>query len=867
MRADGAAKHCIDCCSRRRKNRSSSTWRTLDRVSISETSSRVTDISSRGAIDQAFVWILLDGLKACIASKNLDAGKRIHADSVESGAFFSGAHVPNAILGMYSRCGSLPDARAVFETIASPGLASWTALMSGYANNDQGEEALGIFARMEEQGLEADAKAYVAALIACGSLAAKETPQMVAGERSFSVKLGSLERGMDLHSRAMKSGCYSDKFVAGTLVDMYCKCGSLHDARRVFDQMVARDVVVWNSLILGYAENGEEELALEVFCRMDCPSPRTFLAAVIACGNLAAREESKVVDGKLVKVRSLEKGLLVHSQAERSSGGVDIFIASGLVGMYSKCGSMMNAGLVFEKIVRKDLVLWNSLILGYIDNWEFDLALKSFERMQAEGCAPNCRTFVAALMAYGGLAAREDHGSEPRKQALKAELLRKVEAIHAQAARSGCEFDVFVASTLVDSYAKCGSLEKSREVFERMPLHDLVTWNSLIMGHADNGEGVLALEWFQRMRSQGCVPDSRAFLGALKGCIDIAANSKEAEVEVDENKFVKPGCLDKAMAVHSQAIEFGCESDIFVASALADLYVKCGSLLDARVVFDRIPSHNAVLWTTLLMGYAEKDEPELALELYWRMEPESRAANTRIFVAGLTASSGLAAIEIGRKIHAEACQNGGEKDQFVANSLLDMYCKCGSLAAAEHVFDSMSSRNVVTWSTIIAGYSREGETELVFELFQAMIDGGIGLNGITCLSVLSACGHAGLVDRGTKFFGEMSSKFGVAPSLEHYHCLIDLLGRANRVEEALELASSMPTRASSLTWKTVLGGCWKWKNVKVAEVAFEKLLEFDDKQASAYILMANIYRSVGMEKEELRVVRMGKNECNGIDFS
>ncbi|XP_024535522.1 pentatricopeptide repeat-containing protein At2g33680-like [Selaginella moellendorffii] len=327
-----------------------------------------------------------------------------------------------------------------------------------------------------------------------------------------------LERGRAIHADARNSGLESNIFLASSLLYMYSKCGSMVDAHRAFDDMVAHDVVTWTSLILGYAENGNGYSALEIFSRMlleRCPpNPRTFVAGLKACSSLAEQEQGleMVVDmekkktteqqkqevekKKMVKAKALEKGMALHSRAMAEKCDLNIFVSNTLVDMYANCGSMEDARAAFERMPCRSVVSWSALVLGYVNNGEPSVALEVFCRMQREGFAPNSQTFVAALKACTCLALGEDW-TQVGDEFLKVESLEKGMAVHSQAWKSDLpSSNNFVMNTLVDMYASSGSLWDAHRVFQAMPCHTVVSWNAMILGYAENGNGHLALQLF-----------------------------------------------------------------------------------------------------------------------------------------------------------------------------------------------------------------------------------------------------------------------------------------------------------------------------------------------------------------------------------
>ncbi|XP_024538081.1 pentatricopeptide repeat-containing protein At4g18520, chloroplastic isoform X1 [Selaginella moellendorffii] len=404
----------------------------------------------------------------------------------------------------------------------------------------------------------------------------------------------------------------------------------------------------------------------------------------------------------------------------------DLHASNTLVSVYAKCKSMADARSVFDAMANRNAVSWNSLIAGYVDNGMEHLALESFSWMRSSGFEPDGRSLLAAIKACSSLAAavEEDDG---RKEVCP-EIMNFASAVHSQArARRFDSEDVFVASALVDFYAKCGRMAQARQVFDKITHPNVVSWTTLINGYADSGDGELALEAFGRMLLSGCQADSRAFVAVLMAC-SILATKGRAPAKQNGGKNIKEKCLQRGVAIHSLVEERHCGSDPFVASTLVDMYTNCGSLDDARNVFDKMPSHGVVSWTALVMGYAENGSGEIALELFSRMIFEGCDPNPRTYVAALVACGSLAALQTGKQlVHALVCKAGVESEVYVANSLVNFYGTCGSMGDAEQVFDSVKNKTVFTWSAMIEGYSHQGDARHVFATFWKMKDEGQGI--------------------------------------------------------------------------------------------------------------------------------------------
>ncbi|XP_024541848.1 pentatricopeptide repeat-containing protein At2g13600-like [Selaginella moellendorffii] len=417
-----------------------------------------------------------------------------------------------------------------------------------------------------------------------------------------------LERGKRIHEAA---GRIAGSIVAANaLVAMYARCGSLDLARGVFDRMPCHNAGSWSSLVLGYVENGEGGLGVEIILSgmIAAPDSGIFLAGFKACAGLATKEMGCEIDGTLVKTQALEKAMALHSQFQGSSCGRDYILHNNMVSMYSKCGSLADARRVFDRMLLRDVVSWNSLVMGCAENEEEELALELFGCMgMGENCEPDSRTLVAVLKACAMLAAKED-GCHVDGKFVKLRCVEKVIALHDRAREMGCDREIYVASTLVDAYAKCGRMADSQQVFDSLTSHNVVSWTALIRGYVENGQGELALELFHRMKREGrTLPDALTLAAALKACATMAAREEGKQID---GRTVKVKWLEKGMVVHSQATRMVSNS-VQVANTVIDMYCRCGSMLNARKVFDTLRFPTVVSWNALLLGYADNGEAEL----------------------------------------------------------------------------------------------------------------------------------------------------------------------------------------------------------------------------------------------------------------
>lgn len=286
------------------------------------------------------------------------------------------------------------------------------------------------------------------------------------------------------------------------------------------------------------------------------------------------------------------------------------------------------------------------------------------------------------------------------------------------------------------------------------------------------------------------------------------------------------------------------------------------------MVFESLASKDAVTWNSMIAGYAQHGLGHEVLTLHKSMEQDKTfSADAVTFVCLFQACASVAGLEKGREVHAQFLESGLETcDLFVASTIIDMYARCGSMVDAQRVFDALPDRDIVTWNALVAGYARQGQSELVFDLLDKLTQDGILPDCITFVSVLSVCNHQGLVEKGLYYCEAMSKKYVVRPGIEHCNCMVDLLARAGQLDKAMKLVKAMPFQPTIVTWRSLLGACQKWNNVEVGREAFEHTVRLDETDAAAYVLMANIYAAASMHKEEEDVHSMKSKAGVSIKF-
>jgi pentatricopeptide repeat protein len=605
-------------------------------------------------------------------------------------------------------------------------------------------------------------------------------------------------------------------------------------------------------------------------CRGIIPDSYTYASLLQACLSLKSLPETK----------------LVHAHIILIGFNPDCFLETKLLNTYANCRNLADAHRVLEGMPERDVVSWTAMIAVYAQDGHGKEALNVFKQMQRAGIEPDHFTFASVLPACANLG-----------------VFRLGREVHEDIIRRGFTSNVFVDSALVDMYDKCGSLEDARKAFDRMPERNVVSWNAMITGYAQNGRLDEAMELFRKMPERNVVSWTALIAGFSRRGHDQEALMLFSEMQqsgVQPNHFsfssVLSACTNIAALgygkeVHEDIIRRGFQSDVCVGNALIDMYAKCGSTENAHEVFNKMPERNVVSWNAMIVGYAHngyvdealklfKNMPEQdlvswnamiagyegngrfdeALKLYQQMESMCVKPSFATFASVIPACAGLAALHKGKEVHEDIVRNGFQDDVCLGSALVDMYAKCGSIEDARSVFDKMPRQDVVSWTAIIMGYAIHGCGKEALCLFEEMLRSGMKPDQVTFIGVLSACCHAGLLDDGWRYFHSMSRDYNITPGVEHYCCMVDLLGRAGCLDEANNLINKMPMKSNATLWGSLLGACKTHNNIKLGEWVAERLIESEPQNAAHYVQLSNIYAAAGRWDDVEMVRRMMKDK-------
>lgn len=687
---------------------------------------------------------------------------------------------------------------------------------------------------------------------------------------------------MSKHALFIKLGLDTTPLYATNLIAEYVSSvvpNSLSIAHKVFDQVPLKDTTLWTSLISSYARSNQPHKAIHLFSRMlqqfqsnpDAATPPNHFVFTAVARAIASAPQHLTL-GQNLHAHIIKSGFLPRN----------IVVETALLNLYSKCGVVECARLVFDEMSSRNLVTWNSVISGYVQNGKECQGLVLFYRMKCrEFYVPDEYTVATVLSGCGYVQ----------------DLLLGMQ-VHGYALVSGLES--ICRNSIANMYFYCSRVASAEKVFlgtER----DLVSKLVKIRGYVFNHMYADALKYFLSMENvvEILVMDPTIFVPLLSTCAKMHLLNAGKQVHglfitlVDSYKTV--GLLKESRTIigsalidmYSKCSDIGKAQKVFESwlperhvplwNSLLSGYINNGLIEDAKALFEHMPEKTISSWTSMMTGYVQKNLPREGLNLLSKMysgEERTRLeGNCLTFVVALEACSHLTDLDKGKQIHAKIIRALPDAADNVAvgTALVDMYSKSGNLRYTLRLFDAMEEKNVVSWTSAITGFAVHGFAAQALELFQRMVNMGINPNEVSFTAVLTACSHCGLVDEGMQYFTQMRKLYGLIPEEEHYTCLIDLLGRNGRLEEAWHLLEGMEENHLSdgcftgAIWAALLGACQLYDNVEIGKKVAEKLMEKEIQISTASVALSNVYAAAGMWNEVYGVRKSWRKQGRHAD--
>ncbi|KAF8723540.1 hypothetical protein HU200_021490 [Digitaria exilis] len=571
--------------------------------------------------------------------------------------------------------------------------------------------------------------------------------------------------------------------------------GRFAAARRLFDSLPARSVVTWNSLLAALSRGRDVLAARSFFDSMpvrDAVSWNTLLAAYARSphpDHLAAARR------------------LFDEMPQR-----DTVTWNTLLGAYTRRGLMDEAQSLFDEMPQRNTASWNTMVTGFFAVGQASKALCVFEAMPVKDSA-SLSAMVSGLT-RNGLLQEADELLTKRLKLI--DMDKSVDAYNTLIAAYGQTGRITDARRLFDMIPKTQSQNKGHKsrVFER----NVVSWNSMMMCYNKTGDVCSARALFDEMPDKDLVSWNTMIAGYTQ-----ASDMEEAEKlfwEVPE-----PDAVTWNLMIHG--------------------FTQKGDVVHARGFFDVMPERSIFTWNTMISGYEQNEDYDGTIKLFQKMLEVGERPDRHTFSSALAACASLAMLRLGAQIH-QLIEKSVLPDTATSNALITMYSRCGALTKAKAIFSQMhAQKNLVSWNALIGAYEHHGHATEALQLFEEMRGAKIVPSHITFISLLSACGNAGLVSEGRVVFHTMVHEYSIAARVEHYAALVNLIGRHGQLEDALEVIKSMPIAPDRSVWGAFLGACTAKKNRPLAQMAAKILSEIDPDSSAPYVLMHNLHAHEG----------------------
>ncbi|XAR73982.1 hypothetical protein NMG60_11008126 [Bertholletia excelsa] len=722
------------------------------------------------------VSTLASTIPVCTRLGSIYLGKSLHTLAVKSGLFLDeNLNLTSALISMYSSAGDLEITRNLLDSPMEKNISIWNSMISAYTQNQKPSEAFMMIKQIMQANLQ---------------------PNMI----TFLAIIPAFE-DLSLHACVVKHGLAERLPIMTVLLSMYAKLGDLTAAEFLFSQMPKRNVLSWNSLISAYVQNGYCNIGFTVFREMQVtgfnPDGVSIVSVLSSCSELGA----------------FLPGRSAHAYSIRNRFDLNLNVSNSLLAFYSNCNHLFSAFRIFHRMATRNVISWNTLISGCINNGEVTKAFSLLQHMRQEGINFDLVTLVSILPRYDG----------PEK------LLEGM-AIHGHVIRTGLFSDVSLANALISMYFKCGECESGRLIFEGMVNKSVVSWNALITGYRYHNLKADVMQFLRQMIKEDEKPNYITLLNVLPGCHSLL----------------------QGKSIHAYAARAGVMLEASLLTSLISMYARFKSINYCISLFELEMKSNLSVWNAIISAHVHTKDPEKAVVLFSRLLQMEIEPDYMTVLGLVSACVQISNLNLTNSIMAYVIHKGFDKYVVVSNSLVDLYARCGDISAARKQFEGMPEKDAISWTVMINGYGLHGDGETALALFQKMEILGMKPQDITYISILSACSHAGLIEQGRNIFNSMLEN-RVLPRMEHYACMVDLLGRRGNLDEAYGIVEQLPGKPSVSILESLLGACINHGNYELGEEIGRKLVEMEPQSPGAFVMLYNVLAAAGRWKEANRV--------------
>lgn len=590
-------------------------------------------------------YVLANIVKACTRLGGVRQGAQVHSFIIKTG-LDQEVYVGTSLIDFYAKYGCIEEARLIFDGLLVKTAVTWTTIITGYVKSGRSEVSLMLFDQMKETDVLPDKYVLSSVLSACSML------QFIEG-------------GKQIHAYVLRKGVDVDVSVVNVLIDFYTKCGKVHVGKRLFDQMLVKNIISWTTMIAGYMKNAHHFEAMQLYSKMAkaCWKPDGFACTSIltSCGS----------------IESLNHGRQVHAYTVKVNLEDDNFVMNGLIDMYAKCGMLNDARRVFDTMADHNVVSYNAIIEGYSREEKLHEALDLFQDMRNRLFEPSLLTFVSLLGVSASLC-----------------TLELSKQVHGLMTKYGFFLDIFASSALVDVYSKCSCIRDARLVFEEIDEKDIVIWNAMFFGYAQQLESEDAFKLYLDLQLSKQKPNEFTFAALLTAASNLAS-------------------LQHGQQFHSQLIKLGLDNDPFVTNSLVDMYSNCGNIDEACKAFTSTNWRDVVCWNSIISTYAQHGEAEKALRMFETMIGEGVKPNYVTFVSLLSACSHAGLVKEGLNYFESMPQFGIEPGTDHYACVVSLLGRAGKLLEANKFIEEMPIKPAaVVWRSLLSACRVAGNVEL-----------------------------------------------------------------------------------------------------------------------------------------------------------
>ncbi|KAD6453799.1 hypothetical protein R6Q59_015580 [Mikania micrantha] len=729
---------------------------------------------------------VLDLIEYCKVRPNIQNLVNVHALALKAGVL---AHLPTStsLVVAYSRAGDYSSSVAVFGEISCKDVVVWNAMITVAVESEMFRDAISVFVQMMQEGIKLDSLTLVIAILA------------------VSKTIKRLDYLQGVHSLGVQKGLLLDCDLCNALINAYAKHGDLGSSERIFIETEMKDIISWNSMISGCLTNNQPDMCLWYFKKM------------VSCGIEVDNVGLSCAISASTCLLDLSNGKVVHGFAIKLGYNktAHVSVQNSLVSLYSKCGDVDDAHTVFREICVKDLVSWNTMINGFSSNGMILEAFHLSRQMQLRrSIQPDAVTILSLLSLCA-----------------ESMLLIEGKTLHGFAIRRFNRLGVLVINSLMNMYSKCNQMEKTEILFMLSQNRDLVTWNTMISGYAQNGNSRFAQLLFKKLMYQCLKFTLSTVLAVISSC--------------NSPKFLQFG-----KSVHGWQMILGFTNNILSVNSLICMYTNCGDLKASYALLQSVSTvADTACWNAMIAGCTQNGYFSESLETFKLMRRESDAKHDFVTLVNVISACGnLNLVFHGKLVHGFAHKTLIDEDVRVMNALITMYGRFGDVDCAELAFDLCSNRNLCSWNCILSALSQNKEAKTALQLFQNL---DFEPDEITNSTILSACTQLGSIRQGKQIHGH------IVRSDFHKNCfivaaLIDMYSNCGRLDISINIFNSSPKK-NIASWNSLIAAYGFHSEGQKAISLFNEMIKSGEKPTkTTFINLLSACAHSGFVNEGLR---------------